>query len=519
MRINVAKNSKRNILVGVTNRAIQVLLPFITRSVIINVLNAQYLGLNSLFTSILQVLQLSEMGFGVAMVYHMYKPIAEDDQKTINALLNLYRKVYRIIGFCILGIGGALIPFLPYLIKGGNYPSDINLTLVYSIELFSTALTYFLFGYKQSLLIAYQREDVKSIIILATQIGLQGAQIAMLFLTHNYYAYVLCMPVFAAVNNLWIGFMTKKMYPEAKCEGQLDKTVIGSIKKLVAGSFIQKACATTRNSLDSICVSSFLGLTLTGIYNNYFVILNSVRMVTYIMIDSLAGGIGNHVALKTADENYQELKKTDFLYMLICGWCSIALLCLFQPFMQLWMGDDMMLPISSVILFAFYFYTTKIGDIKSNYTTARGLWWKMKWRSIGETVVNLVLNIVLGLVWGINGIIVATAISLIVCNFFWGASILFDDYFDKAKLKDYFFYHFKYLIITSVFGAITYFACYFIPLKGVLGLAVKLGVCLVLPTALYLLAYGRTTIFKESVKILDLKKLKKKSKSTAKDKE
>ena len=512
MKIEVAKNTKRNIIVGVLNKTVLVILPFVVRSVIVNVLGSQYLGLNSLFTSILSVLALSEMGFGVAMVYHMYKPIAEDDQETINALLNLYKKVYRIIGVCILVIGAVLIPFLPNLINGGH-PEDVNLAMVYSVELVNTALTYFLFGYKQSLLIAYQRDDVKSLINLVTQIGLQGSQILFLFLTHNYYMYVLCMPVFTIVNNLWIGFMTKKMYPEARCEGKLEKSVIANIKKLVAGSFIQKACATTRNSLDSICVSAFLGLTLTAVYNNYFGILNAVRMVVYIAIDSLAGGIGNHVATRSSEENYQELKKTDFLYMLISGWCSIALLCLFQPFMRLWMGEELMLPISSVILFAFYFYTTKIGDIKSNYTTARGLWWKMKFRSIAETLVNLALNIVLGLMFGINGIIIATAISLISCNFFWGATILFDDYFDRKKLKDYFLYHIKYLLITAALGAVTFFVCQLLTVQnGVLDLVVKLAVCIVLPTALYLLIYGRTAVFRESVKILNLKKLRRKSK-------
>ena len=176
MKIEVAKNTKRNIIVGVLNKTVLVILPFVVRSVIVNVLGSQYLGLNSLFTSILSVLALSEMGFGVAMVYHMYKPIAEDDQETINALLNLYKKVYRIIGVCILVIGAVLIPFLPNLINGGH-PEDVNLAVVYSVELVNTALTYFLFGYKQSLLIAYQRDDVKSLINLVTQIGLQGSQI------------------------------------------------------------------------------------------------------------------------------------------------------------------------------------------------------------------------------------------------------------------------------------------------------------------------------------------------------
>ena len=510
MKIEVAKNTKRNIIVGVANKIILVILPFAVRSVIVNVLGSQYLGLNSLFTSILSVLALSEMGFGVAMVYHMYKPIAEDDQQTINALLKLYRNVYRVIGIAILVLGAVLIPFLKYLING-DYPEDVNLPVVYSIELVNTALTYFLFGYKQSLLIAYQRDDVKSMANLITQVGLQGAQIALLFLTRNYYFFVLCMPVFTIVNNLWIGFMTKKMYPDAKCEGKLDKSVIGNIKRLVAGSFIQKACATTRNSLDSICVSVFLGLTQTAIYNNYFGILNAVRMVTYIAIDSLAGGIGNHVVIRSRDENYMELKRTDFLYMLISGWCSIALLCLFQPFMRIWMGEDMMLPISSVILFAVYFYTTKIGDIKSNYTTARGLWWKMKYRSIAETVVNLVLNILLGLFFGVNGIIIATAISLISCNFFWGASILFDDYFDKKKLKDYFLYHAKYFAVTAAFGAVTFAVCHFATVSNkYLDMLIKLAVCAVLPTGLYLLAYFRTTLFKESVKMLDLGKIRSK---------
>ena len=506
MKIEVAKNTKRNIIVGVLNRIILVILPFVVRSVIVNVLGSQYLGLNSLFTSILSVLTLSEMGFGVAMVYHMYKPIAEDDQSTINSLLNLYKKVYRVIGIGILLLGAVLIPFLPYLING-SYPEGVNLILVYAIELVNTALTYFLFGYKQSLLIAYQRDDVKSLINLVTQVGLQGSQIALLFLTHNYYMFVLCMPIFTIVNNLWIGYITKKMYPNAKCEGKLEKSIISNIKKLVAGSFIQKACAMTRNSLDSIFVSVFLGLTLTAIYNNYYCILNAVWAVTYIAINSLAGGIGNHVATRSSDENYKELKRTDFLYMLISGWCSIALLCLFQPFMRLWMGEKLMLPISSVILFALYFYTTKIGDIKSNYTTARGLWWKMKYRSIAETLVNVVLNLALGLLFGINGIIIATAISLISCNFFWGASILFNDYFDKKKLKDYFLYHIKYFAITAALGAATYFACYFATVDSkIIDLAIKFAICLVLPTGLYFLIYGRTAVFKEALKMLHLKK-------------
>ena len=189
MKINVGKNTKRNIIVGVISKTILMILPFIVRSVIVNVLNSDYLGLNSLFSSILSVLALSEMGFGVAMVYHMYKPVAEDDQNTINALLALYKKVYNVIGVVIIGIGLVLIPFLPMLING-SFPSDINITAVYCVELLNVSLTYFLFGYKQSLLVAYQRDDVKSFAHLVTQIGLQISQILLLVFTKNYYTFV-----------------------------------------------------------------------------------------------------------------------------------------------------------------------------------------------------------------------------------------------------------------------------------------------------------------------------------------
>lgn len=505
MKIDVGKNTKRNLIVGIVSKTILMILPFVVRSVIVTYLNSDYLGLNSLFSSILSVLALSEMGFGVAMVYHMYKPVAKDDQDTINALLALYKKVYNVIGVAIICIGLILIPFLPLLING-SFPSDINLTVVYGIELLNVSLTYFLFGYKQSLLVAYQRDDVKSLANLVTQIGLQLVQILLLIFTKNYYTFVFCMPVFTIINSLWIGYITKKMYPNAVCKGALPKETLSSIKRLVIGSFIQKACATTRNSLDSICVSLFLGLTKTAIYNNYFGILNAVRTVTYIGIESLTGGIGNHVALKSSEENFKELKCLDFLYMTVSGWCSICLLCLFQPFMKLWMGEELMLPFSSVVLFAFYFYTTKIGDIKSNYTTARGLWWRMKYRSLAETIVNLVLNVVLGYFFGINGIIIATAISLITCNFFWGAAILFDDYFNKKQLTEYFIYHIKYLFITIVFAVVSFLVCQVVNIgHEFLNLFIKLVICIILPLGLYYLTYRKTKLFKETINMLNIR--------------
>ena len=271
MRIEVVKNAKRNLVVGLANRIILLVLPFILRSAINLTLGAEYLGLNSLFSSIIQVLSLSELGFSSALVYHMYKPIAENDYDTINGLLSLYKKAYKIIGIVVLASGIILTPFLPYIINGTS-PNGINIHVLFLIYISNTAISYLMFGYRQSLLVAYQREDLNSIINLFVQVGLQVSQIVVLLLTNNYYIYVLCMPIFTICNNMWILFVSKRLFPWAKPIGKLSKETLQDIKRLVAGTFIQRACAITRNSLDSICISAFLGLTITGIYNNYYVI-------------------------------------------------------------------------------------------------------------------------------------------------------------------------------------------------------------------------------------------------------
>lgn len=251
MKIDVKKNAKRNIIFGLANKIILLFFPFFIKSFINTYLGSEYLGLNSLFTSILSVLSLTELGISSALVYHMYKPIAEDDTKKICALLNFYRKTYLVIGIVTSFLGLLLMPLLPRLIKG-EWPVDINIYVIYLIQLLANCISYFMFGYKQSLLVAYQREDINSIINLLTQSGLQIAQIIILVTIKNYYFYVICIPIFTMLNNLWIWWFTKKMFPDIKCSGKLDALYLKSIKKLVIGSFIQKACGVTRNSLDSV---------------------------------------------------------------------------------------------------------------------------------------------------------------------------------------------------------------------------------------------------------------------------
>ena len=495
MQTGVINKAKKNIVFGLVNQFIVMVCPFVERIVIRHVLSAEYLGLDSLFSSIITVLTLTELGFGTAVVYHMYKPAVEGNAEQINALLCYYRKAYRIIGIVIIAIGLCLIPFLPQLIEG-TYPEDIQLTKLYLIYLSNAALSYFLFAYMESVIVIHQRDDIKSTINSIIRVSLTSAQIIILVTTRNYYLFSMLMPVFTLIKNAFIGWRVHRLYPQYKPAGTIGHDERANIRKLVAGSFIQRACGVTRNSLDSICISAFLGLTVTAIYGNYYVIFNSVTKFTGVFLTAFMGGIGRHVASKSVAENYEEMKKLDFVYLWLGSWCTICMLCLYQPFMKLWMGEDMLLPMSAVVLLCIYAYLVKLGDIRSQYTSATGLWWEQRYRAIGETLLNLVLNITLGRFFGVYGIIIATIISLLLCNYIWSVKIIFTHYFEPSKRKDYYLYQGRQTLLTIIAAVLTYLLCVAIPLESVLQqLIIRLAICIIVPNLLFIAAYRKTNTY------------------------
>ena len=222
MRFSRTKNTLRNIMFGSLNRVINIILPFISRTVILYIMGTQYLGLSSLFSSILSFLSLTELGIGAAMVYSMYKPIAENDYATIKALLNLYKKIYRIIGSVILVLGISLIPFLTILVPE-ELPEGINLYLLYIIYLINAVLSYWLFAYKNAILQAYQRDDINSKIASIITPLSYVVMLGSLVLTRNYYAYVLWLPVFTVATNVLRLIFVNKAFPKMEPTGDVNQ--------------------------------------------------------------------------------------------------------------------------------------------------------------------------------------------------------------------------------------------------------------------------------------------------------
>lgn len=498
MKLERSKNALRNIGFGLFEKAILLLGPFIVRTVFIHTLGAEYLGLNSLFTSILTILNVSELGIGTALVYSMYQSIAKDDFAGLNALLLYYKKVYRVIGSVILAAGLCLIPIIPFTIKS-DIPPDINLTILYLVFLFDTVVSYFLFSHYNSLFYAFQRDDVPQKVNIVISTVKYIAQSAALILAKEYYLFVITLPVFTILGNVCSGIVSRKMFPQLRAEGKISEQQRNEVKSKLSGIVVDKIMGISRNTFDSIFISMFLGLTSVAIYNNHLFVLSSVTELLLVLVRSMLAGIGNSVATETVSKNHSDMRKINFIYMYLSGVCTICLFCLYTPFMTLWAGPEMTLPFSSIAMFCIYFYALKMGDVRYTYVQAAGLWREIRVYAIIEAGANLFLNFILGKMFGLNGIIAATIISLLVINFCLRSQVLFKSYFTINDLADFYSSHFFYGMVMAFSAAATYAVCRLIPTTWV-GLFIKLFICVVMSNVLFLLVYRWTKIYKESMK-------------------
>lgn len=477
------KNAQRNIISEMLNMLVSNILPFVTRTVMIYVLGKAYLGLNSLYTSILQVLSLAELGFGVAVSYSMYKPLANQDARAVNALLALYRKLYRRIGMVILACGLAFLPFLRTIIRG-EIPGDVNIYVLYLVQLGNVVLSYFLFAYQQSLLKASQRSDIVSRISLMLNLVGSLLRIAALLLFRNYYLYCVVSPCVTAAQNLLADRAARKRYPQYFCSGEVPEEEKQSIRRNVAGLFTYKLCAVFRNSFDSIVLSAFMGLEILACYNNYYYILSVISGVMNAAVSSLTAGIGNKLVLESKASNYRDLEKFQLIFLWAQSLCTVCLYCLYQPFMQLWVGEDMMFGQREMTVFCVYFFVQSLNAVNYVYRQAAGLWWKDRFRPVVEAVTNLVLNVVLVWRFGVVGVLLSTIVCLVTINTLWGSRLLYTDFFREESYRGYLLRLGYY----SLAAAVTCFAvgslCSRLHVTGFPGLIVRGLLCVTVGNAL-----------------------------------
>lgn len=497
-------NIKRNFNNGFLRRIVDLLFPFVINTVVIYTIGVEYLGLNSLFASILQILSLAELGVGSALMYSMYEPMAVGDADKICCLLSFYRKIYLAIGLviCLLGIG--CVPFLEHLIEG-EIPDGINIYVLFFINLANTSVSYFLFAYRASLLQAEQRIDIKEKISMCTNICMYIGKILILLLTKNYYLFCLIVPVFTTVDNLVVWRITKRRYPQYVCKGRLSKDEVNNLKTRAVGIFINRLCDVMCNSFDTIVISAFLGLTILGEYNNYFFIMNAVGILAGSIVVSSIPSIGNAVATETVEQNYKNFNVLQFGYSWLIGWCTVCLVCLMQPFIELWVGTEKMLGMSVVFCLCGFFYFQKTNEVYMAYRQAAGIWNHDRVRPFVEAVLNLSINICLVQIIGVEGVLIASIFTMGFIRIIWASRYLFKEYFIEYGQKRFLLRLLFYSIITACSTGATFYLCSLLNLSGILCLLARGGICIVVPNAVFFAAYHRLPEFKA---LISLKKKK-----------
>lgn len=490
MRLERSKNLVQNLKWGVLFRLSGILIPFVCKAVIIRIFGINYLGLNSLFASIISTLNLAELGFSSVVVFFMYKEIADENSEKICALLNYYKHVYRIIGTVVLLLGLALMPFLKYLIKK-DIPTDINIDIIYLLTLAATVLSYFLFAYKNSILTAFQRESVLYKIRAAILLTESFAQIFTVLVLKNYYAYIAVSVVAAVANNLLANRYVRTHYPQYDPHGKLTKDERREIGEKIKGLVYYKIGGVIVSSADSIVVSAFLGLTVSGIYGNYYYVLTLLFGLLAVYYTSFRAGLGNSFVTETVEKNFQTFRQLQFMQSWIIGFCTVSLLCLYQDFIAVYAGKENMLGFGVVGCMCLYFYTWKIQDVVHVFKEACGYWTKDRFRPLIGALMNLGLNIITVQLIGLYGVVLSTVFEAVTIDLVWAPKAIFSEYFHKSR-KEYY---------RLLLGCVVDFLCMGIPTfflaarihtySYLLNFFIKGCLCLLLPNAIFVLKNHR----------------------------
>ncbi len=489
MKMERTKNTGRNMVFGTVLRIYQILMPFVMRTVMIQFMGVRYLGLSGLFTSVLQVLSLAELGVGSAMVYGMYQAIANDDNDQVCALMRLYRRYYRFIGLAVLIIGAAIMPLLPVFIRR-DVPPDVNIYVLYGINLAATVLSYWLFAYRSSLVQAHQREDVISKVTLVTNTVMYALQLVAIVFFSDYYLYTVGLVVGQVLLNVITALVSMRMYPDVGPRGELAEEERRDINQRIRDLFTSRVGGVVLNSADPIVISAFLGLEALAIYQNYYYIISALAMFFTVFFSSFVAGVGNSLATEDEGKNYRVFKEITMVTMYALGFCITCLMSLYQPFMRIWVGPSLMLDDVTVLLFCVFFFIFELCRMLNVFKDAAGIWHNDRFRPLVVSLLNVGLNIVLVNMVGLPGVLLSTIISYYLVNLPWLLTNVLRHVFHQRR-AEFFRWLAPMCVALVVATALSYGICALVPLGGVVGLVVRLAVCVLLNTLVQLPVYAR----------------------------
>lgn len=488
------KNSVRNSIVGVSAYIMEILCKFIVRTFFVNLMASEYWGMDTIFSNILHFLSLAELGIGNAVVYSLYKPLAEKDDKKIAELMKFFKYAYMIIAIAVAVIGVIIMPFINFIITDAPMISE-NLYVMYLMYLANSVCSYLLI-YRKTLLVADQKEYKTSIVNICGVVSSSILQIVFLVLTRKFVIYLLIQIMFTILQNLVISKVCLKQYPILKQKADFPpKEECKGILKNVKALAIYKVAVVIVHNTDNLIISRFVGLVAVGLYSNYYYITSAVYNLVKMALSALTASIGNLNVNADAEKKELVYRTVTFISFWMFSFVAIGFYVMLDDVISVWVGSEYILDRRIVIVLIINFFIEGVSAIFSIMRGTHGLFVEGQIRPIISSLVNLVVSIVLVNFWGMLGVFIGTTISFLSMNIWYDTYIVYKYKFQKSVFSIY-----KRELIYTAIAVVIAIALRAITVNIgfddiILTLAVKFILCTLVVNLLYLMIYRKTEEF------------------------
>lgn len=424
---------------GIMQQILLILWNFVFRTVFLHILSKEYLGINGLFTNILQIFSLAELGIGGTILYRMYVPFEKNDRKKISAYLGFYKEIYTNLSVFVVVLGTIFIPFLKYIVDFDEVPTNINIYFVYLMFVVQSAISY-LFVYKQSLVIADQKGYKQSIFLIISDSVINVSKIVLLILTKSFELMLLA----SIVSQVSTSFIYSKVIDKSyrgyiSNDIKLLKNEKIQIFKDTAGLMCHKIGMIVVTSTDSIVLTKICGLAIVGMYSNYSLLVNALAGTVVKVFSNFSPIIGHYVISNSEDDTYEMFLNLEFANMWIASLTTICLYFFLNPFICLWLDKSYLFDNSVVIMICIQYFLQVSKLVPNVMINGCGLFMKDKVRPIIESILNLIISIILAYKIGVAGVFIGTVISAI-CTFYWREPYLLYKYIFKKQRIHFFIY-------------------------------------------------------------------------------
>lgn len=494
------KNSGKNFAINILVQSATLVVSFISRRVFNDALGAEYLGISGLFSNVLSILSLTELGVSTAIMYNLYEPIANKDYLRVAKIINFYKDLYHGIGAAVLVIGMALIPFLKYIVNLTEVElSNSTLYFYYFLLLLNSVISYF-FVYKTAVMTADQKGyklKVFNIIFTFIQLGLQ---ICVLLIFRSYVGYIIIQILCGLFQNIITSTYSEKKYPFINQKVSLNKAEKKEIMFHVKDMFSYQVGSVILNNTDNILISVLDSTKMVGLYSNYSSLIHAISSFASLAFTSIQASIGNFLVKAESKKQYDMFKFLTFLSFVIYTIGSVGIYEFMGDVIHIWFGrDDYILSQSLLAVCVFNFYVSGILYPVWSYRNTVGLFKYTKNVMFYTAAINLILSIILGKIIGVVGILLATGISRVVTTIWFEPYMLFKIYFKQSKkvLVKYYIRQILYFVESLVVLVLTHLIISRINLHSVvLMMFIKFMICIAVSGVFIITFHHRTTEFK-----------------------